>query len=62
MTDATPEPPVAAILRRAGYDLPAAALADLGHGYRLLEAMLARLGTTAPEAEPATTFRPDRAR
>ena len=35
-------------------------LADLGHGQSLLEAMLARLGTTAPEAEPATTFRPDR--
>jgi len=61
MSDTTPEPPAAAILRRAGYDLLPEALADLGHGYRLLEAMLERLGTVAPEAEPATTFRPDRA-
>jgi hypothetical protein len=62
MSDLDPEPPLAAILRRAGYELPAEALVDLDQGYRLLEAMLARLGNTAPQAEPATIFRPDRVR
>jgi hypothetical protein len=61
MPDATAEPPIAAILRRAGYRIPAEHLADLAHGHRLLEAMLARLGTVPADAEPATIFRPDRA-
>jgi hypothetical protein len=61
MPDATAEPPIAAILRRAGYRIPAEHLADLAYGHRLLEAMLARLGTVPADAEPATIFRPDRA-
>ncbi|WP_237212880.1 hypothetical protein [Falsiroseomonas oryziterrae] len=54
-----PQPPVAEILRRAGYDLPAGTLADLGHAHALLQTMLARLAPPAPEAEPATVFRPE---
>ena len=61
MPDAPPEPRIAVILRDAGYRLPAEILADVAHGHRLLEAMLARLGSVSVEAEPATTFRPDRA-
>lgn len=56
MPDAT-RLPVAELLRRAGYDLPPAVLADLGHAHALLEAMLTRLVPPAPEAEPATIFR-----
>ncbi len=56
----TPAPAVAAALRLAGHDLPAGTLETLDAGHALLVAMLARLGATAPEAEPATTFAPDR--
>ena len=58
MPETPPEPEIAALLRRAGYDLPPAMLADLDHGHTLLRAMVARLGSVAPEAEPATIFRP----
>jgi hypothetical protein len=57
MPDIPPEP-LGTLLRRAGYDLSDATVADLAPGHALLEAMLARLGATAPEAEPATIFRP----
>jgi hypothetical protein len=56
---AEPSPPVAEALRLAGHDLPPEVLASLDAGHALLQAMLARLGATAPEAEPASTFRPD---
>ena len=59
MPDTIPEPPLAALLRRAGHDLPPDVLADLEHGHTLLRGMLARLADVAPGAEPATTFRPD---
>ncbi len=55
----TPAEPLAALLRRAGFDLPAEAVADLARGHELLEAMLGKLGATAAEAEPATIFRPE---
>jgi|GEM_PF-5187981 len=58
MSDAT-QTTVADILRRAGYDLPPEVLADLGHAHALLAAMLARLAPPAPDAEPATVFRPE---
>jgi hypothetical protein len=58
----TPPETLDATLRRAGFDLPKEAVADLARGHELLVAMLARLGSTAAEAEPATTFRPDAAR
>ena len=58
MPETPPEPKIAALLRRAGYDLPSALVADFDHGHMLLRAMLARLGKVAPEAEPATIFRP----
>lgn len=54
------EPPtLAQLLRRAGYDLPPATIAELQRAHELLQAMLARLNAGAPESEPATTFRPD---
>jgi len=56
---ADPLPPVAKALRLAGYDLPPDTLASLDSGHALLQAMLARLGATAPDAEPAMAFRPD---
>jgi hypothetical protein len=59
MPEPTPEPPIAALLRQAGYDLPPATIAELAQPHALLQAMLARLGGIAPDAEPATTFRPD---
>ncbi|WP_270934181.1 hypothetical protein [Falsiroseomonas oryzae] len=62
MPDAKPEPPIATLLRQAGYDLPAATLADLDRAHGLLQAMLARLPGTAAEAELATVFHPDAAR
>jgi len=58
MTEPPHEPEIAALLRRAGYDRPPAATADLGEGHALLRRMIARLGAVAPEAEPATIFRP----
>jgi len=58
----TPTDPLAAILRRAGFELPAETIAELAPGHALLQRMLTRLGTTAAEAEPATTFRADRGR
>lgn len=57
---AAPEPPVAAPLRLAGYDLSTETLASLDAGHALLQAMLARLGAPPPAAEPATAFLPDR--
>ena len=62
MADTPSEPPIAAVLRRAGYDLPSDALPGLAHGERLLAALLARLPTQPPEAEPATVFHPETAR
>ncbi|WP_372625068.1 hypothetical protein [Falsiroseomonas sp.] len=60
MPDAKPEPEIAALLRRAGYNLPPGMLPDdLDHAHGLLRRMLARLGSPAPEAEPATIFRPE---
>jgi hypothetical protein len=58
----TPPEPLAATLRRAGFDLPDEAVADLARGHDLLLAMLQRLGATGAEAEPATIFRPETAR
>ncbi len=52
-------PPVADALRLAGYDLPPETLRSLDEGHARLQAMLARLGATPPEAEPASIFRPD---
>lgn len=62
MAETTPDLPLAALLRRAGHDLPPEAVADLAHGHALLRAMLARLGQAAPQAEPATIFRAGAAR
>jgi hypothetical protein len=62
MPDPAPEPPIAALLRAAGYDPPAATLADLDHAHALLLAMLARSAGVPPDAESAITFRPDAAR
>jgi hypothetical protein len=56
MPDETPATPVGVLLRQAGYDLPAADLPDLDHAHALLQAMLARLGTPAPDEEPAPIF------
>lgn len=58
MTEPPSIPPLAALLRRAGHDLPSEAVADLAPGYALLEAMLALLPAQPPAAEPATVFRP----
>jgi hypothetical protein len=58
MTDPTPEAELAALLRRAGYDLPPALLPDLAQGHALLATMLSRLGSVPADAEPATAFRP----
>lgn len=52
-------PPVAEALRLAGHDLPPETLHALDEGHARLQAMLARLGVAPPEAEPASTFRPD---
>ena len=52
------EAEIADLLRRAGYDLPPSMLPDLAHAHGLLGRMIARLGQVAPEAEPATIFRP----
>jgi hypothetical protein len=60
MADATTE--LATLLRRAGYDLPDAARAEMAPGHALMRAMLARLGTVPTEAEPATIFRPETTR
>ncbi|HEV7266782.1 MAG TPA: hypothetical protein VGN83_17965 [Falsiroseomonas sp.] len=63
MPDAKPELEIAALLRRAGYDLPPGRLPDdLDHAHGLLRRMLALLGSPAPEAEPATTFHPEASR
>lgn len=62
MTETTQEPTLGALLRRAGYDLPPAAVAEMEHGYSLLQVMLARIPRPLPEAEPATAFRPEVAR
>jgi hypothetical protein len=51
--------PVAEALRLAGHDLPPETLRALDAGHARLQAMLARLGQTAPEGEPASIFRPD---
>jgi hypothetical protein len=56
---AEPAPPIADALRLAGHDLPPQTLLSLDGGHALLQAMLARLGATAAEAEQAATFRPD---
>lgn len=56
---AEPPPPLAEALRLAGHDLPTETLRALDPGHALLRAMLARLGATPPEAEPAPVFRPD---
>jgi hypothetical protein len=53
------DPPLATILRRVVHDLPAGTITDLATGHALLQAMLARLPSLPPAAEPATTFRPD---
>lgn len=58
MTEPPSIPPLAALLRCAGHDLPSEAVADLAPGYALLEAMLALLPAQPPAAEPATVFRP----
>jgi hypothetical protein len=58
MTEAPTFPPLAALLRRAGHDLPADTVADLAQGHALLEAMVALLPAQPPSAEPATVFRP----
>jgi hypothetical protein len=58
MTEAEPIPPLAALLRRAGHDLPAETVADLAQGHALLDAMVALLPPQPPAAEPATVFRP----
>ena len=58
----TPPDLLAAMLRRAGFDLPAGPIAELAPGHALLQTMLTKLGSTAAEAEPATTFRPGAAR
>jgi hypothetical protein len=50
---------VAAGLRAAGYDLPPAIVADVARGHGLLATVLARVAQPRPEAEPATTFRPE---
>ncbi|PWS37585.1 hypothetical protein DFH01_12240 [Falsiroseomonas bella] len=50
---------IAAALRTAGYDLPPTIVADVARGHGLLAAVLARIGPPRPEAEPATTFRPE---
>jgi hypothetical protein len=56
---ADPPPPVAEALRLAGHDLPLETLRALDTGHALLQAMLARLGASEPEAAPALVFRPD---
>ncbi len=56
---ADPLPPVAEALRLAGHDLPPETVQALDAGHAKLQAMLARLGGTPPEAEPACIFRPD---
>jgi hypothetical protein len=59
MDDPKKDAAVAAALRAAGYDLPPAVVADAARGHGLLAAALARIGQPPPEAEPATTFRPE---
>lgn len=58
MPESPPETEIAALLRRAGYDLPPVQISGIDQGHALLRAMLARLGRVTPEAEPATIFRP----
>jgi hypothetical protein len=59
MADQTPETELAALLRQAGHDLPAATVAEIVPAHALLRRMLARLGTVPAEAEPATIFQPE---
>lgn len=62
MTEVPPVPPLDALLRRAGHDLPAETVAELAPGHALLAAMLALLPAQPPTAEPAAVFRPVAAR
>jgi hypothetical protein len=61
MPEPRSEPEIAALLRRAGYDVPPEVLPDIEHAHGLLRRMLERLGNPAPAAEPATIFRPESA-